>query len=252
MQLELPFEAPPARRDDPRGEAALRRIVLSKIPVWYRFVRARRRTLSIVIRRTGVEVRAPRRTPIAEVEDFLRQKAHWVLGRLDEAGRERRVFTWREGERLPLLGVPTPIVLSASHAQVRCVNERLEVGPALGMDACRLRAAVIAWMRAEARRIFQARLELYALRLGVPQPELRLSNARTQWGSYSARGRVLLNWRLLHMPMALIDYVVAHEMAHARELNHSLRFWTLLEGVYPECRAARREIKRLEQGLPEL
>jgi hypothetical protein len=54
MQLELPFEAAPPRRDDPRGEAALRRIVLSKIPVWYRFVRARRRTLSIVIRRTGV------------------------------------------------------------------------------------------------------------------------------------------------------------------------------------------------------
>jgi predicted metal-dependent hydrolase len=251
MQLEFPFEAPPVTRK-PRGEATLRRIVLSQIPIWYRFVRARRRTLSIVVRRSGVEVRAPRWTPIAAVEHFIREKARWVLVRIEEMRREPPVFAWREGERLPLLGVPTPIVFSTSLAEVRCVNERLEVGLALGMGAPRLRATVIAWMRAEARRIFHSRVAFYARRLGLPEPELRLSNARTQWGSYSARGRVLLNWRLLHMPLALIDYVVAHELAHVKELNHSRRFWALLESIYPDCRAARREIKRLEKELPEL
>jgi predicted metal-dependent hydrolase len=83
-------------------------------------------------------------------------------------------------------------------------------------------------------------------------PALRLSNARTQWGSCSARGRVLLNWRLVLMPGPLIDYVVAHELAHLKELNHSQRFWTLVEGLYPAHLQARRALERLGRQLPEL
>ena len=68
---------------------------------------------------------------------------------------------------------------------------------------------------------------------------MRLSNARSRWGSCHASGRISLNWRLIHMPRHLIDYVVVHELAHLREMNHSPRFWKLLERLCPNTERAK-------------
>jgi lactoylglutathione lyase len=76
-------------------------------------------------------------------------------------------------------------------------------------------------LREKARRVFAERLALYAPRLGVPPPPLRLSAARTRWGSCSHHGGISLNWRLILMPLPVVDYVVTHELAHLREMNHS-------------------------------
>jgi predicted metal-dependent hydrolase len=97
-----------------------------------------------------------------------------------------------------------------------------------------------------------ARAAHYAALLGLPPPPVTLSNARTQWGACSARGRIRLSWRLAHLEPALADYVVAHEVAHLKELNHSRRFWTLLETLYPDCRSARARIRRATATIPKL
>ena len=80
--------------------------------------------------------------------------------------------------------------------------------------------------------------------LAVAPPTLRLSNARTRWGSCHASGRILLNWRLIQMPARLIDYVVVHELAHLREMNHSPRFWAVVAREIPDHTARRHEIRR--------
>jgi hypothetical protein len=72
---------------------------------------------------------------------------------------------------------------------------------------------------------------------------LRLSNARSEWGSCNARGEIRLNWRLVQLPPALAEYVVAHEVAHLIELNHSPRFWALVEELMPGHVALRRELE---------
>jgi predicted metal-dependent hydrolase len=77
---------------------------------------------------------------------------------------------------------------------------------------------------------------------------LSLSSATTRWGSANANGSVRLHWRLIHHPLATIDYVVAHELAHLREMNHSERFWSVVRSVVPEYEAARRELRRSEQS----
>jgi predicted metal-dependent hydrolase len=134
---------------------------------------------------------------------------------------------------------------------VRRIGDRLCVG--CDPDAIEaMRAPVMAWLAEEARTVFAARVAIFARLLDVPVPELKLSNARTQWGSCSAHGRVRLNWRLIHVPLSLVDYVVVHELAHLRELNHSRRFWALVESAYPGFRAARRELNRIEKQLPAL
>ena len=82
-------------------------------------------------------------------------------------------------------------------------------------------------------------------------PPLALSAARTRWGSCSLRSGIRLNWRLIHFPADTVDYVVAHELAHLREMNHSPRFWAVVGEIYPDYQAARDELKRLAANCPQ-
>jgi predicted metal-dependent hydrolase len=99
------------------------------------------------------------------------------------------------------------------------------------------------WLQTQARRLFGERLEVYAERLGVRHSAYALSSAATRWGSCTADGKIRLNWRLVHFPMSLIDYVVAHELAHLKEMNHSPRFWDTVESIFPEFREAREQLR---------
>ncbi len=98
---------------------------------------------------------------------------------------------------------------------------------------------------AQARALLAARVAHFAPQLGVQPRALRLSSARTRWGSASTRGTIALNWRLAFVPAALADYVVVHELAHLREMHHGPAFWALVAQVLPdyaERRAALRQI----------
>jgi predicted metal-dependent hydrolase len=126
-----------------------------------------------------------------------------------------------------------------------------EVGCTLRLDLpanappVQIRDAVHAWFLQEARVLFAQRLDHYAPLLQVQWRKLALSNARTRWGSASSDGRIHLNWRLMHMPLDVIDYVVAHELSHLRVMDHSPRFWETVHSVMPDYerrRAALRDI----------
>lgn len=108
-----------------------------------------------------------------------------------------------------------------------------------------IRDAVQGWFLQEARVLFAQRLDHYAPLLQVQWRKLGLSNARTRWGSASSDGRIHLNWRLMHMPLDVIDYVVVHELCHLRVMDHSPRFWETVRSVMPDYerqRAALRDI----------
>jgi hypothetical protein len=266
-QLELPFEPAPTRGPanasprrgpietarDPEPTTGLRRVPLSKSMLSYRFVRARRRTIGIFVIDGEVEARAPRRTPIREVEAFIREKERWIARRMAESRLKPPPFQWQDGAALPLLGNQVTLRTAALAAAIRINGNELELPPGTPEDR---RRGGLAWLHEQALAHFHRRVAHYAQRLALPLPTLGLSNARTQWGSCHRKGRngarVLLNWRLVHMPERLIDYVVAHEIAHLRELNHSARFWTVVGSVYPDHAAARRELNRLGRALPLL
>jgi hypothetical protein len=101
-------------------------------------------------------------------------------------------------------------------------------------DAAQIRDVVQSWLQRQAKRIFEERCRLFADRLGVRMTRLTLSAAQTRWGSASADGSVRLNWRLVHFGLSVIDYVVAHELAHLREMNHSPAFWDVVRSVVPD------------------
>ena len=114
----------------------------------------------------------------------------------------------------------------------------------------RVAKVLIGWLKTQALDSLTPRAAHYAARLEVQAPLVALSNARTQWGVCSEDGAIRLSWRLVHLDPALADYVVAHEVAHLVELNHSKRFWNLLAKLYPEWRAARHRLELAGASLP--
>jgi len=250
MQLELPLAITPVVV--PTG--TLRYIQLGSEIVCYRFRRARRRSIGIVVDDDGLRVAAPAHTPIAEVEGFIREKARWVLRKLSDwrTAPKPPVVNWSDGSTIALLGAPVTIVLLPGRTGISLENGQLSIGLAPNGEPAALRKRGIAWLKERARALFGERLGLYAASLGVPTPALALSSARMQWGLCREDGHVRLNWRLIHLPLHLVDYVVAHELAHLREMNHSARFWAVVGSLYPDYKKARSELHHCNHRLPIL
>ena len=104
---------------------------------------------------------------------------------------------------------------------------------------------------ARTRQLFEARL-VYIGQAGVRYDSLSLSAAGTRWGSCTIERKIRLNWRLIHFALPLIDYVVAHELSHLLEMNHSPRFWATVESIYPDYDGAKQALRKRSQELPVL
>ena len=101
---------------------------------------------------------------------------------------------------------------------------------------------VMQWYQERALEWFAARMDHFAPLVGVEYRALRLSNARTRWGSARSDGAIALNWRLLHYAPPVIDYVVVHELAHLRHMNHSAQFWATVAQVLPDYALRRQQL----------
>lgn len=209
----------------------------------YRLKRSpRRRGLALRVDESGqILLNAPARLGQSHIDAFLLQHAAWVGERLRRLEADRVV--WREGAALPWLGGELRLEFTVGVLRPRQEADRLHL-PQGGDPA----ALVIAWYRRQARPYLLERLAVHAARAGIPVPPLRLSDARTRWGSLSAKGVVSLNWRLMKAPPELIDYVICHELAHFRQRNHSPAFWREVEALYPDWRRARAALRGEGRG----
>lgn len=262
-----PPECPP--RDAPglspavfRHPHASREIHLQQHLVSYALKRARRSSIGFIVGAEGLSVNAPRWVGIGDIEAALQEKAAWILRKLQEQQtRARRLqaakVDWREGTTIPFLGEDVIIVLdprstgailnsdaSALQGQLAGVPRlTLHVGLPESAGPEQIRDAVQSWLQRQARRIFEERCRHFATQLEVRYTRLALSSAQTRWGSANADGSIRLNWRLVHFALPTIDYVVTHELAHLREMNHSPRFWDVVRSVLPDYERARGNLK---------
>ena len=250
--LQTPAPSPqPPRFQHPRAQ---RRVLLGEYPVGYEFRRARRRSIGFVVGIDGLSVSAPRWVALAEVEQALQAKAGWILRKLHEQHeRAQRLqaakVVWQDGTTLPYLGETVIVLLDAriSGAQLNSDGQSLPGVPRLTLHVGlphsatqdQIRDAVQSWLQRQAKRIFEERCAHFAPQLAVRVRRLSLSSASTRWGSASANGAVRLNWRLIHFALPVIDYVVTHELAHLREMNHSPAFWDVVRSVLPDYERSR-------------
>ncbi len=110
--------------------------------------------------------------------------------------------------------------------------------------AARIAPRVAAWLREESRRACVAGVARHAAALGLRPGRISLRDPRSRWGSCTASGDLMFSWRLIMAPTAVLDYVVAHEVAHLAEMNHSPRFWAVVKRLCPDYLVARDWLRR--------
>jgi predicted metal-dependent hydrolase len=238
-QLELPLRY---RQMQTVGRAHL---ALDGRLVSYTIKRSvRRSAISIVVDEEGLRVGAPWEATQSAIEKLLHKHSNWVLRKIDEWQVKRApARRWTDGEQVMVFGSALELRLS-SRATYTHVNGHELVVPAHG-GASPASREVTDWLHEQAQTCFRERVEHYRRVLGVPiSPQVNLSSARSRWGSCHSSGRIHLNWRLVQMPLRLIDYVVAHEVAHLIEMNHSQRFWRTVGRVVADYDVRRKEIRR--------
>ena len=230
----------------PKDEGQVRRIALAGHDVDYRLVRARRRSIGMQVGLSGLTVRAPRWVSIRDIEGALAERATWIVRALAEWRARRRDVLPREWTTgAPILYQGRELALALYPARTKSVAPdllNLTVLHPAPHDERQVAGFVGRWLKDEALRFLAPQVAALAARLPAAVPPLTLSNARSEWGSCNHKGEIRLNWRLVHLPPELAAYVVAHEIAHLVEMNHSPRFWALVESLYSDHAVARRAL----------
>jgi predicted metal-dependent hydrolase len=247
--------------DDPRPETsgalqfahpqANRAVVFDGVHIAYAFARAKRKTIGFSVGPDGLVIRAPRWVSLKEVDAALLEKSAWVLRKLNETQvrHQHRVQTrivWANDALIDYLGQKIRLCIDPAQGSAQLISgdiPTLRIGVSAQATESQIRDCVQAWLMRQARELFQARLDHFAAKLGVQWKKLSLSNAGTRWGSARLDGAIRLNWRLIHLSLSEIDYVVAHELSHLRVMNHSPQFWDTVQSVMPDYAERRQRLK---------
>lgn len=213
--------------------------------IHYQLERRPRRTVGLKITADGLIIHAPKRIAEYQLQTILLQKSDWIQKKLSALQQNKMPpVQWQHGEKLLLLG--NQVTLAVKHdARAKAINHQpglLELAQP-NHEASAISHKVLQWYKKQAVIDFARRLEIFSAKLGVAMPKLLISSARTRWGSCNSKQEIRLNWRLLQAPPHLINYVVCHELAHLKEMNHSVKFWAVVASIYPDYKQAEKELK---------
>ncbi len=211
--------------------------MLQDIPYTVRRSARARRVRVAVHGVDDVEVVLPASASQQTAAAAVRELAPWIRRRLSEA-RSARARMGRRPGVVPYLGEELALVLEPGRSRVHRRGMQLLV-PAEDAPA-----ALERWYRRAARREIEPRLEEATRAAGTRYTDLTIRGQRSRWASCSAAGRMSFNWRLLLAPASILDYVVWHEVCHLEVMDHSPRFWSLLEQSWPSYREHRDWLRR--------
>lgn len=223
--------------------------------VRYEVVRSPRRhkTIEVTVGEPGmVTVAAPLSTPVEQLEATVRRRARWIVrhdGAASAAPPPRRFVS---GESLPYLGRSVPLTVHAADAGMvvaRFHHWRFDVdvpGSLRGEErVARVRDAFEAWYRERAALKLPPRVDRVARLLGVQPKEVLIRNQRRRWASCAPNGTLRFNWRAIMAPPALVDYIVAHELAHLRVRGHTPEYWAVVGQAVPDYRQRRERLREV-------
>jgi predicted metal-dependent hydrolase len=207
----------------------------------------RRRSIGLRIDNHGLTVNMPLRASEKWLQDVLQNKAHWVVKKLETWQTNKPVSPqWRDGQSLFFMGelITLRVIVSLFAMPPLLKDSQLFVHVTQDTNETLIEQIVTQWYQHEAKKLFQECVEHFAPLMNVTPRIMKISSARTQWGSCTTRGDVRLNWQLIKLPLHLIDYVVVHELAHLIEMNHSAAFWQVVKNACPDYAKRRRELRQ--------
>jgi predicted metal-dependent hydrolase len=221
----------------------------------YQLERRSRRTIGLKISASGLIVHAPKRISQTLLENALLEKADWIRKKLTQLEENQpEPLIWEDGAELLYLGNIIRLSLKQDSVNRKPEFEQgvLHLRLKSIEDTDAIRNKVIQWYKKTAFIDFARRLEIFSAKLGVVLPALFLSNAQSRWGSCNSKREVRINWRLLQAPPHIINYVICHELAHLKQMNHSPKFWAVVESLQPDYKEAERTLKQLSPQLHRL
>lgn len=208
----------------------------------YILKRSRRKTVSLQVLPDGqVLVRSPLTVSQDFIEGFLESKKDWIADRkrlMEERQKAIRSFDYKA---VRLFGQVYP-VWAGKEETVRFDGKRIWVPQ--GVD---VKAALVKWYKASAKEVFAERVDFFKAKMGVEPKEIKISSAKTRWGSCSSEGSLNFSWKLLFAQGKTIDYVVVHELAHLKHMDHSDDFWAVVSAYMPEYEIERAKLKELRE-----
>ena len=214
----------------------------------YHLIRSkkRRKTISLHIKEDGkIVIYTPYHTPQWEIEKFIKDKQSWIVEKISE--KEKRVKeaerTFHPGEKFLYLGEWYPLEMQESRGKeppLKLVFGKFILNHDHIEEA---RDLFSHWYKREAKEKITERVEYYSKRFQLFPEGIKITSARSRWGSCSRDNRLSFSWIVIMASLAVIDYILIHELAHIREKNHSKKFWTYLESILPDYRKHRRWLR---------
>ncbi len=215
----------------------------------YNLIRSKRRTLALYVRDGAVEVRSPLRLNKTDIDRFVESKEAWIsekLAQMDEIAAQRESFSLNYGSEVTYRGKRYPIAAKEGR-RADFDGARFYMPPSL--DAGQIKQTCIQVYKMLAKQCLTEKTREYGEKFDATPAAVKVNSALTRWGSCSAGKNINFSWRLVMAGDDVIDYVVVHELAHLLEMNHSARFWAIVEGVFPDYKERRKRLKDLQARL---
>src|SRR6266498_208075 len=206
-------------------------------------IRSKRKTLALIVRPNGsLIVRAPLRSSEKSIREFVEKNAQWIEKKQAEV-REIIPLAPKQyipGEMFMYLGHVYPLEIVKGQKKPLLLIDNFKLA-----ESAQNYADLIfeRWYRGQARQILNERVNLYASQHDFRYEKIRITSARSRWGSCSANGSLNFSWRLIMTPLETIDYVVIHELVHTMIHNHSKRFWKKVEKILPNYKEHKKWLK---------
>jgi len=208
-----------------------------------KLVRSKRRTIALIVERDGsLTVRAPRRAAVVDIQSFILEKQEWII-------RTRERFTslvevpkreYKDGDKFLFLGSTYGLTLVKPQRPALKFENGFTLGSTVQSSGERF---FTQWYKEQAYKVIADRVRVLSDQYEFVPKQVKISSARTRWGSCSPDGTLNFTWRLVMAPLDVIDYVVVHELAHLRIKDHSRRFWREVEKIMPEYKDRRKWLR---------
>jgi predicted metal-dependent hydrolase len=268
--MQLAFNLDPTPLPEQRSSPGIGRhervLQHRDVRLTYTLQRSRRRSIGLTISEEGLKVTAPSWVSLQQIDQAVIEKFDWVLKKLyAQQARQQRLqqaaSNWRSGGTMTYLGCSVQLQCNTpdnpTHRGKLWFDgdpQSPQSGDCLWMplppdsDTEQVRDLAHGWLQRQAKECFGQRLGIFEANTGLRPSHWRLSSATGRWGSCTADGKVSLNWRLIHFDLDVIDYVIAHELAHLRQMNHSPAFWDEVKSICPNYMSAYQVLKGLSPG----
>ncbi len=233
-------------------QAASAKVLGAPIPFPYEIVRSRRKTMVVHVQHQQVQVRAPHFVSDAQIAEFVEKHSQWISRKLSEkAQQDSQRLRLQDNGKIFYKGKTLRLRLFVRAAEaVEVTGTELHVY-AKRTDERTVAAVLQRWLLAQAKAILPQRTRALAAHLNADTKlkDVVFRKTKTKWGHCTSSGRIQFNWLIMLAPDAIIDYMICHEVSHLLVMNHSAKFWALVESVCPDYRVYVRWLRKHEHRL---